>query len=266
MCLSKSAIFLVATLLAFSAPCFADVFDDAERLHDQFVDHQSELGRLTKTETEAIVKAICEAEEDDRKSASRDISERVHDHVNNEYDKLLRLRDDAYAAIDKVTGDDNFKDKWDKAQDYRRQIGDLWSSIERMTQAVRGANHPVVAYMLEGGQEAHHAYENNSGNCTVSEWELGSGRADCIKADSCEVIEVKPNNSRSVYKGRDQARGYADRLNSDDSEMAKLIDKDKSFEKCKEQKFKPKLVLYHFCPEIDDKGEFRSLSVGWDQD
>jgi hypothetical protein len=132
-----------------------------------------------------------------------------------------------------------------------------------MTEKLMGSNNPVVSFMLEAGQEAHHAYQHNSSNCTVYEWPVAGGKADCIKASSCEVIELKPNNSRSIYKGREQAERYTTALNSGGKEFEELVSKDSKFKGCK-GKFRRRVACYKFCPEIDDEGQVRSTSVGWD--
>jgi len=240
----------------------ADIFDDAERSTSTFVNNFSELKRLSRSELELLVRAICDAEEEDRRSVSRDAAYTLKSKVSSEYDKLQRQKDEALTNIAKVLSDEKFRDKHSRTKEYEGKVKETWSSIERMTSSVRGANHPVVAYMLETGQEEHRRYQSNSSNCTVAEHTLPSGRADCIYASSCEVIELKPNNYRARSKGREQAERYARSLNEDPREREKLIEKSSNFRSC--QKFSWRVMCYTLCPEFDDEGQFRSVSVRWD--
>ena len=75
----------------------------------------------------------------------------------------------------------------------------------------------LVAYMRKMGQDSHKDYQEHSGKCTVAEFETGAGPADCLWAEKCYVIELKPNNSRAVGKGKSQASNYAKAL--DDNEQ-----------------------------------------------
>jgi hypothetical protein len=129
---------------------------------------------------------------------------------------------------------------------------------------IRAGNHPLVAYMRKAGkQEAHPEYQDHSGYCTEHEIETGRGPADCLDADKCWVIELKPNNNSAVNKGKDQAKKYADALNEDrDGKFSALGEKNKSFEKCKGV-FEPKVTTYIFCPDVDDDGNYISTSYGW---
>jgi hypothetical protein len=237
-----------------------DDFDEAERLYERFMHDFYDLKKLDKDELSRLVGAICDADEEERQSVAKDASDRVKDKVNNEYEKLKTLESEALAKLGKVIEDDNYKEKRSKAEDYKRKVEEIWNSVERMTVSLRGSNNPVVSYMLEQGKDAHKEYQSSSSRCTVVEWTIGNLRADCIYASSCEVIELKPNNSRAISKGRDQARSYADALNQPD-ELKRLQQENSSFSQCKQ--FTPRLKCYTLCPEITDDGEFRSASAYW---
>jgi len=239
-----------------------DDFDEAERLYERFMHDFYDLKKLEKDELERLVTAICEADEEERQSVGKEASSRVKDKVNYEYDKLKSLENEALSKLKSVIDDEKYKDKKSKTEDYKSKVEDTWNSIERMTSSVRAANHPVVSYMLEKGQEAHKDYQSSSSRCTVAEWTIGSDRIDCLYASgsSCDVIELKPNNSRAISKGRDQLRRYVEALNKPD-ELERLKKENSRFSECKE--FVPKLRCYTLCPEIDDNDEFRSTSVDW---
>jgi hypothetical protein len=251
-------------LILLSPASRADDFDYASALAGNFQSDYEALRALDPKELRELTKAICDADEDEQADIARSVSSRVKDQVNYEYDKLQRRKTDVDAALDKVLSNDQFKEKWGGARDWKAKTQESWDRITRMTEALRGGSHPVVAMMRDLGQRAHSEYQGNSSKCTVHEWTLPSGNADCINArsyPSCQVIEIKPNNSRAVSKGERQAKDYVEDLKRDD-ERKKLIDKDSDFTKCTD--FQPKVVRYSACPEIDDNGEVRSLSLGWD--
>jgi hypothetical protein len=122
---------------------------------DEFKSRHQDLRKLEPDETRQIVKAICEADEEARKDVGRDASERAARTVNDKLSDLQRVRDDANKLLDDVINDDKLKDNRDDAKRLKDDVSTRWDSIERMSRSLRGANHPVVAFMLEQGQRAH---------------------------------------------------------------------------------------------------------------
>ncbi len=91
---------------------------------------------------------------------------------------------------------------------------------------------------------------------------MDAGRADCIYASTCTVIELKPDNRRSISMGKEQARQYIDELNSKEASRKKLTEKDSSFGKC--EKYEYRVDCYKLCPEIDaETNEMRSVYASW---
>jgi hypothetical protein len=247
-----------AAALAFAA---AD-WSAADRKFEEFRREHEQLRRLTPDETKKIVAAVCEAEEADRQSVAKDASQRVRDKVEAEYEDLEEIKGDALELLEAVLADGSQKDRHSKAKEHRGKVTDWWTSIERMTRSLRGANHPVVAFMLKEGQAAHKSRQSSSSYCDVSAFRVGSaGEADCLKAAGCLVIEFKPDNSKSISRGRTQADRYADELDKRGEAFNALVKKDSDFAKCTE--FKPRVDCYKLCPDIDDDGEFRSTSPRW---
>jgi hypothetical protein len=132
-----------------------------------------------------------------------------------------------------------------------------------MSRAIRGRNHPVVAFMVDEGNRAHRDRQTSSSYCDVYEHVIGSaGRADCIRASDCTVVELKPDNDRAVASGVRQASAYSTQLNQSADERKKLTEKDSDFGSC--QSFKWEVWGYKLCPDIDsDTDEMRSTSVSW---
>lgn len=212
--------------------------------------------------------AICEADESARKDAGRDASDRVAREVNDKLSDLERVRNDANKLLDDVISDDNLKDNRDDAKRIKEDVSTRWDSIERMSRSLRGANHPVVAFMLTQGRQAH---SDRQRDCDATEVVLDSGRADCLMAtgETCSVIGFKPQNSRAISGGTDQYRRYVRDLNEQlkkpgSDVIKKLIDKKGDFAKCKN--FEGRVDCYKLCPDINEDNEFREIRVDWKKD
>ncbi|NKB16825.1 MAG: hypothetical protein HC774_08210 [Sphingomonadales bacterium] len=233
-----------------------------------------ELRKLVPEEIRRVVTAVCDADEQDRKDVGRDAAERVASKVSSDLSYLERMRDEAYRYIDEVLGDAELKDKHDSAKRLREELAERWKSIENMAKnAMRGGNHPIVSFMALKGIEEHQNYQRNSSNCHAYEFETGSRRADCLRADgdTCYVVELKPRNSRAIGSGMRQAQDSVDDLSKELAKMAKgegsrvmqdLISKRSDFGKCKQ--WQRKVRCYTLCPEVNDEGEFRESSARWD--
>lgn len=241
----------------------ADVCDDAIDSASSFADRYEKLRSLNVGEVKRVVAALCEAEEADRQNVARDAGERLEREVGKEYSSLRDHRSKALELMKAVQSDARCKSKESALRDRESRMTETWDRIERMrSNGVLGGNNPVASLMVRMGKEAHDAYQRNSSNCTVYEWSVGGGRADCINRSSCEVIELKPNNSRSISAGRGQARAYTEVLNKSADEFNKLVDKERGFAECK-GRFRWKVACYQFCPDVGDDGALRSGSVGW---
>ncbi len=187
----------------------------------------------------------------------------MRDKVEDEYEDLEKRRDDAIEQLDAVLAESSLKDRHGKARELRGKVTEWWASIEKMTRGLRGANHPVVAFMLREGQAAHKERQSASSHCDVSAFRMDSGEADCLTASSsgCFVIELKPNNSKAVRKGRAQAERYAAELRKKGKAFQALVEKNRKFAQC--SGFEVRVDCYRLCPSIDDSGEFREASPDW---
>lgn len=263
MKIGKLIAMLLVTLGSFSA-LRADDYDDAKKSAEDFIYQYEQLRSLKPKEVKLLVSTICDADSDEIDSVSRDISSRVKDEVNDKYDRFKSLHDDTIKALEKVLKNDDLKDKQSDARDYEKRVEELWDRIDRMySDGIRGGNHPVVAFMRKMGQDSHPEYQSHSEYCTEHEVETSEGNADCVYAEKCWVVELKPNNNSSVNKGRRQAENYAKALNNDDGgKFTDLVKKNQAFSKCQGQ-FVPKVATYVACPEVDDEGNFKSTSYGW---
>jgi hypothetical protein len=260
------AVALAAAGTAWASPDWSSAQSAVEDLKKK----QIELRKLTPEETSQIVSAICDADEDQRASAGRSAAERVASDVNSKLGDLRNARDYAYRLLDDVIADDNLKDKRDEAKQLREDVSKRWDSITNMAErAMRGANHPLVAFLIKEGSDAH---KDQQRSCDASEFTLGSGkRPDCIMAsgDTCTIVEFKPDNSRAVSAGRSQVSDYARELNdelkkTDSDTIKKLLSIKSGFGQCKQ--FVSRVDCYKLCPTIDENGEFREAHPDWKKD
>ena len=229
---------------------------------DRFKSEYEALRRLTPEETRRVVTAICEADEDERASVASDVHDRVASLIARKFDELERIKEEAFRRLDEITSDDKLKDRHSEARSLRGEVQTRWDTIDRMTRSIRGKNHPVVRYTIEEGHRAHRDRQTSSSYCDVYEYSIAGGRADCIQASTCSLIEFKPDNERSLSSGKAQADRYVYELNNNPEARKKLIDRKPDFARC--QTFRARVDCYRLCPEIDaDTNEMRSTYASW---
>ena len=258
MCKSLLSAVTVCVLGAASqSPLWANAYDDAERSAKDSIYYYEEFTRLNKSEIRNLVRAIAEADEDERRDIAERAGREARDKVMNEYSKAENRKNEALRLLDAVLRDPAFKDKHHDAEDLKAKVNEKWASIRRMSETVRGANHPVIAYMLQTGRDLHKSRQQG---CSVSEFETGNGPADCIRT-SCDIIEFKPDNSRSRSKGEDQLKRYRKGLLENADKRKELNSKNSDFAKC--DVFRMTIEAYTLLPEINDDGSFREVSASW---
>lgn len=76
-----------------------DPYNDAERSAKDLLYSYEDFLKMEKKEIEALVTAIAEAEELERKSIASDASSRARDKVRSEYDKVERRKNEALAML-----------------------------------------------------------------------------------------------------------------------------------------------------------------------
>lgn len=238
-----------------------DQYYNAERSAKDLLYSYEDFKKMEKKEIEALVKAMCDADEDERKEVSSNIQSRARDKVRSEYDKVERRKNEALEMLKNVIGDDRFKSKRSDAERLKSDVEDKWKAVDKMWDLMRGSNHPVVSFMLDKGK-AEHDYRR--GRCSASEVDTGNGNADCIGYDgnACLIVEFKPNNTRAINKGWKQLDGYQKGLLNNPSKRQDLDKRSSSFPTCPKQ-FDIRVDCYTLCPEIDDDGNFKSTSTSW---
>src|SRR6185369_10453290 len=252
--------------LAFGSDAFfnpratPDDYYDAERSAKDLLYAYEDFKKLETSEIAALVNAICEADEDERRNVASDIASRVRDKVRSEYDKTERRKDEALRMLNAVIADKQYESKRSDAERLKSEVEDKWRAIDRMWDLLRGSNHPVVSFMLDKGKDED---DYRKGRCTAAQVDTGRGFADCVGYDgnSCLIVEFKPNNSRAISKGQQQLSDYKDGLENNSSKRQDLNNKSSSFATCKS--FDTRVDCYRLCPQIDSDGNFRSTSAEW---
>ncbi len=254
----KKALETIATRLGTAG----DDFTAAKAKAEAFGAGYNALRKLTPQETQNLVTAICEAEEADRKSVMSDVASRTATTIAAKHDDLQALYSSAIKALDAVLADKSLKAKHSETRTLRAEVEQRWTTIGKMTQSLRAKNHPAVKFLAEEGDRQHENRQKDSSHCTVYEVGIGSNIIDCARASDCTVVELKPDNARSITKGTRQARSAYETLNRSADERAKLAAKNSAFGQCKAYDWE--VWCYKLCPDIDtETNEMKSISATW---
>lgn len=247
--------------IAKSLGTAGDDFTQAKTKAEAFGAGYKDLRKITPEETTNLVTAICDAEEADRKQVMSDVASRTATKITAEHDKLEALYNDAIKALDAVIADKSLKAKHSETRSLRAEVEQRWTTIGKMTKALRAKNHPAVKFLAEEGDRQHLDRQKNSSLCTVYEVGIGSNIIDCARASDCKVIELKPDNAKGIAKGKKQATDAWESLKSA-SERDKLTAKNSAFGQCKSYDWE--VQCYKLCPEIDpETNEMKSISATW---
>ena len=231
-------------------------------------EYKSKAGELEKTaadETRKIVREICNASDDDRKSTASSAVSFASSNVRSRFDDAERAQRDANDQLDRVINDDNLKDQRSEARDLQREIHAHWEKLSEHTRGLRDHHPEVVELMLDGGERAR---RDRTDRCTARHVAVGFGHADCIQQrfDTCEVISVTSDSSRAISAGKDKASRIARELEQElkkpgSDVIKRLVDTSGDFARCK--RFEARVDCYHLCPDIDEDGKFRRESPRW---
>ena len=95
----------------------------------------------------------CGYEDNDGESVFTEIGNRVQGEARDQVDAFKVMLEETDQKLDKVIANDDFKGQRDEAKQLRQRVNDLFDRIDRMTQTIRGGNHPVLAFMRKAGQD-----------------------------------------------------------------------------------------------------------------
>jgi len=226
---------------------------------DRFKTEYDNLRRVTPEGDATDRDGGMRADEDDRRSVASDVHDRVASTISRKYDELAALKDDTVRKLDDVISDDALKDKQSDAKGYKDDVSRRWGH-DRADDAFDSRQEPPGRPLPRRGRQP-----GAQGPAELVEllrcvrFSMSSGRADCLQASNCMVIELKPDNSRAISNGRSQVQRYRDELNSNADTRKKLVEKNSNFAKC--EKFNYRVDCYKLCPDIDPGHERVPLDV-----
>src|SRR5262249_13487371 len=153
-----------------------DEYYNAERsAKDLLFTYYDDFKKMDRREIQALVQAICDADEEERKSVASDVGSKPRDRVRAEYDKVEKRTTEAVAVLTRVLADDRLKETHSDARDLKNKVEERGKSIDKMYDSVRSSTHPVSPFMTDKGMEEH---RSRRGRCPASEFETGNGPAD----------------------------------------------------------------------------------------
>jgi Restriction endonuclease fold toxin 9 len=261
-------------------------FTKAENLYKKFRIDFLEIKMVNQEEAQKIVTAICSADEDKRKDASAGASARAKSAVDAACSSFGTLKNDTKDAINaalesttkaKANAGEYTKNKTkidkylDKLQEYSDDLAKKSKSITKMTAAIRGNNHPVIAWMMETGQAAHEDRQKRS-EFFADEVDAGSaGRIDCLAVSGTKliVVELKPCNPDAIEKGEEQLSRYVKEIrdNWTSKYMNKFKKKYAAFSAVLSAvtTISSRIDCYKICPIITEEGDFEKSYLRWEK-
>ena len=257
--------------------------------HRRWYDGLKELRVWYKEDTQSVRDMFCNIDESVGDSAEGDayaarlaqIANRMRDRIAPRWNQLST---DAFELQARAQGlmtqnDDAVRRGGTRV---REAITATMQSVQNvLANELNGANDPEIRARMELGKNEHKRIQSDSSKCTKSELAFGNRRVDCIRVEppskeeetgTCFVIEIKPNNTSAITRGRSQAIAG---LREIESAMVGYLDKTKKkrtqltgvfelFRPCFDEgaqqlKLKEEVRAYDFCPP--DGSLFRDFVV-----
>jgi hypothetical protein len=258
---------LVVTGLLITYPfdARADSCSDAESAAQKYIDSYETIRTVDVDQLKRLVKAVCDADEDERANIADQEKSRVESMVASQKSDLGAQKADATSKLSTAIADDQCQSEKDKLESLQSDVDKYADRIQRIIDnGAQAGNSPVFDKLRQMGQMAHDDYYDHHSECApYRDIQVGGLKPDCILPDECVVIELKPDNSQAASNGYSNAKDARDRLNTEDGFNALDQKYQDAFASCKEKKFKARVDCYHYCPEVNDDGEFTSTSLGW---
>jgi tRNA uridine 5-carbamoylmethylation protein Kti12 len=258
------SLVVTASLMTFSPHARADSCSDAESAAQKYIDSYDTIRTMEVDQLKRLVKAVCESDDSERKQVTEDEKNRVESMVASAKSDLDKARADTTSKLSAAISDPECEGDKSKLESLQGDVDKYAERIQKIADngAKMGSN-PAFDKLREMGQLAHDDYYDHHSECEpYRDIEVGDLKPDCILPDGCVVIELKPDNSSAASRGYSNAKESRDRLNTDEGFDALDSKYKEAFASCK-QKFKARVDCYHYCPEVDDGGQFKSTSFDW---
>lgn len=233
-------------------------WDDARTKADDFKRKADEVHRLAPEQTRKVVEAICEANDDDRKSAGDRAASDARSRFADKYNALERSKKDALDALDRVEHDDALKDKRSDASRLSSDIKSRWDKISENTRGLRDGRPAALDWMISHGESARRDHRDR---CTAKDVSINGEKAECVMVnyDGCTVVAMTADNYHAIDKGKDRAKRAASALDAELKKSSNYLPYD--LKKCK--KVESRVDCYKLCPDIDDDARVRETSARW---
>jgi hypothetical protein len=250
--------------------------EDVSSKVKEYLDKSRSLRAMDKDDLTALITKICEIDiardDDDGDRLAKEMTSKMVDTVNNEYERISAEGERVEGAADSVLNDakslrDSTKDlaSNDDVKDEANQLlsemteridsftNNTWSSLSADYKTLanvkdgvmNGTNNPKIRAAVEYGKEKH---RYNQRICEEKEVVLRSGRPDCVsfQKDACAVWEFKPDSTYTDSSAADVARKYIDDVRE------KFKDDPRAVENCKKDSdgkpiFEAKGAVYPAC-------------------
>ena len=258
------SLLVTAFLITFASHARADSCSDAEDAAQKYIDSYNTIRTMEVDQLKRLVKAVCDADEDERTKVSDDEKPRVESMVASNKSDLDKAKADALSKLSAAISDDQCSNK-SKLNSLKEDVDKYAERIQKIADngAQLGSN-PAFDKLRKMGQMAHDDYYQHHSECApYRDIPVGSLKPDCILPDECVVIELKPDNSRAAYNGYSNAKDSRDKLNTEDGFNALDSKYKEAFASCKQKKFRARVDCYHYCPDVNDEGQFTSTSIDW---
>lgn len=235
---------------------------EVKRLYDEWKNLNSEFRSVYKDRLDAIRLAMCKGDEDAiTKHVDAAAAEGVS-RLSPKYTELKRRADDIFSKIAPLEKDKSVNTE---ARRVKRNLKAALKKLEKAadTGLLLGKENPKLEVHKAYGDKMHREIQGNSSKCTAIEVRLSSGRLDCVKVNgnTCDLIEIKPNNDEAKAFGMDQLKERLDVLRgmrkSDLADVFKSCLKDEPSDKSSDTGWvrygELRVETYEFCPSNTDE-------------
>lgn len=188
--------------------------------HRKWYEQVGELRQWYKQDTKNVRDMFCNLEESVGDSSHGDayaaqlnqVVERMRDRLAPRWNELMKESQRILQILNDL--------KRAPESDVRLKAARLFSQLDKslnglvnlMNDELKGTNDPEFRMQIQTGKNEHKRIQTDSSKC--DEWEVaipGAGaRVDCVKASGgvCTIVEIKPNNSTAISKGKTQVGEY----------------------------------------------------------
>jgi hypothetical protein len=152
----------------------ANEYDDAEKSAKSLLSYYDDFRKLDMDETLRLVRAISDADDEERRSVAERASRNAMDRVNSEFSKVERNKDEAIKLLNAVLNNQALREKFSDTQRLIREVNDKFQKISEMRTNLK----PVDVYLSKAGEDME---KSRHGGCRAYEFETGYGKADKLR-------------------------------------------------------------------------------------